>query len=299
MRRGRSRRYTRLRAQLALPLFALLTLLPLLAGCGTPAGTAVAAITEPTATPTATPRPTATPSPTSTPPPPTPTPTPRPATPTTPPTVTTSAEPTAAATTAAGPTPAVATSYTVNWSKWPQGTTQDNSYRRSYDAAKNEYDVALIEDDLELSLFAPEGLLFQDFVMDVDARRVKGLDSIGYGLVFRRQPKGDNDKASVRYIFYVSPQGLWSLFLVNKDGTTKTIRDLNPSSSIKVGDATNHLTVTCKGQKITLAANGQPLATIDDATLTSPGEIGVFILSPVNEHSTEVAFKNLTIKPAP
>jgi hypothetical protein len=220
-------------------------------------------------------------------------------TPTPAPTTTTSTEPTTGATPAAGPTPTVASNYTVDWSKWPQGTTQDNSYRRSYDATKSEYDVALIEDDLELSLFAPEELQFQDFVLDIDAHRVKGLDSIGYGLVFRRQPKGDNDKASVRYIFYVSPQGLWSLFLVNKDGTTKTIRDLNPASGIKVGDATNHLTVTCRGTKITLAANGQTLGTIDNATLTSPGEIGIFILSPVNDHSTEVAFKNLVVKPAP
>jgi hypothetical protein len=293
MRRAWLRRYTRLRAHLALPLLALLTLAPLLTSCGTPAGTAVAVLAEPTATPTATPRPTATPTPTSTPSPPTPTPTPRPVTPTAPPTATAGTEPTAVS------TPVVTTSYTVNWSKWPQGTTQDNSYRRSYDAAKNEYDVALIEDDLELSLFAPEELKFQDFVLEVDARRINGLDSIGYGLVFRRQPKGDNDQASVRYIFYISPQGLWSLFLVNKDGTTKTIRDLNPSSSIKVSNATNHLTVTCQGTKITLAANGQTLDTIDNATLTSPGEIGVFVLSPVNDHSTEVAFKNLGVKPAP
>ncbi len=276
----------------------LLLLTLAITACGAPEGTAIAALVPPTATATATA--TATPTPTPTPTvPPTPTPT---ATPTRVPT----RSPTATATVAPRPTTPVAVAttvggYTSNWRSWESGEDTTNKLRRTYDAAQNEYRVAVLADDQEWSFFAPEGQKFQDFTLEVEGRKVDGDDSAGYGLVFRRQPR-QGDKASERYIFYVTAQGRFSLFQVTADGTSRTLRPLdapNQQGVIKVGDAPNRLQVTSRGNQIVLAINGTSVYTLNNATITQAGEIGIFAKTPAGVPSAEFAFKNLQLKPNP
>ncbi|HEX5501118.1 MAG TPA: hypothetical protein VFW96_00765, partial [Thermomicrobiales bacterium] len=201
----------------------------LLGACGAPEEkTALVAAAEPSPTPipTATPRPTATatPSPTAT----------RPPSPTAPPT---RAVPSPTATTAARPTAAPADgSYAADFSQWYVGETA-GKYRTDYDQAADAYHLTIIENDYNVSVYAPEDRTFTDFVLEVDARRAAGPDAGGYGLVFRRQPRG-NDAASVRYIFYVQPEGHFGLYLVRPDGSEQTLQAPTPSAAIKVGNAT-------------------------------------------------------------
>ena len=186
-------------------------------GCGAPEGTTVAALAAPTATPTAIPTPTATATPTVLP---TATAT---VAPTATPTRIATQRPTVAPTVAPRPTTptAVATplgTYTATWQNWQQGEDSTNKLRYSFDAAQNEYHVQVLADDQEWSFYAPEGQKYKDFTLEVEARRVSGDDSVGYGLVFRRQPR-QGDKASERYIFYVTAQGRFSLFQITPENT--------------------------------------------------------------------------------
>ncbi len=60
--------------------------------------------------------------------------------------------------------------------------------------------------------------------------------------------------------------------------------------------------MTCQGNRITLAVNGQPLGTYT-ATLTGAGEIGIVVAVPDDASGAgpgiEAAFGNLRLAPAP
>ena len=223
----RRRAYRRTRGWAALPLAILL-----LSGCGTATSTAVVNLVEPTATavPTATPVPTATATvlPTAT------------VAPTrVPPTATlaNTPTPTRAANTPT-PRPSVAPTgtravpplggYVANWATWENGLDPDGRFRRTYQQASDEYRVQILEEDQEWSFFAPEGLSFQDFTLEVEANRVAGPDTIGYGLVFRRQARKEGSAASERYIFYVTPQGAtacsWSMRTIHNAPSGRSMR---------------------------------------------------------------------------
>lgn len=297
MRRGEG---GRVRGWAILPLVFLL-----LSGCGTTTSTAVAGLVEPTATATPSPTATATPSPTATA-------TAVPTATSVPPTATTANTPipTRAATLVPTPRPTVAPTtarlptpgggYAANWATWENGDDPDGRFRRTYQRAQDEYRVQILEEDQEWSFFAPEGQTYQDFTLDVEANRLTGPDTIGYGLVFRRQARKEGAAASERYIFYVTPQGRYSMFQVNADNTQHTLRPLDAPgvpSVIKVGDGTNRLRVTCQGAKIVLAINGVDVFTLTNATITQAGEVGVFVLTPVGVADATVAFRRLTLTP--
>lgn len=283
---------------------ALLCLTLGMTACGTPTGTAVAALVPPTATPTAT----ATPAPTAT-----ATPIPPTATATALPTATPTARPiptptrAATATTAPLPrptTPAASTApvggYRTNWRTWVTGEDTTNKLRRTYDAAQDEYRVAVLDEGQEWSLYAPESQKFQDFVLEVEGRRVAGPDGSGYGLVFRRQPR-QGDGQSERYIFYVTAQGRFTLYQVTADNKSRVLRPLDAAGAgvIKVGDEPNRLRVTARGGQIELAINGTSVFTTTNAAITQAGEIGIFAKSPDGTTATEVAFKDLQLRPVP
>ncbi len=252
-------------------------------GDATPTALPAAVVTTTTgAVPTATPTmaPATTPSPAITP---TTTATPLP---TTPPT----ASPTVVPTPAGG--------YAANFATWPTG--DQGNVRTRFDPAGGEYRVALLGRRDGRSLYAPGESRFDDFTLEVDARRVGGPEEDGYGLVFRRQPRGPNDVTNARYIFYVTTNGFYRLYLVNANGTTQDIQPPTPSSAIRRGAAANHLTVTCRGNRITLAVNGQTLGTYN-ATVTGAGEIGIVVAVPDDATRAgpgiDAAFSNLRLTP--
>lgn len=278
----------------SLGIAALLLLTLVLVGCGTPVSATIGiALVEPTRTPTALP-PTATPTTAPTVP------------PTIPPTVpaTSTATPLASITPTSGRppvTPASDGSYVADWTLWGMGENDQHEYRRSYDEAKNEYQIALLTDDQEWSFYAPEGQKYQNFTLEIEAYPVDGPDSLGYGLVFRRQAP-QTGKASERYIFYVTPQGRFSLFQVTPDNARKTLRQLDAPDRqgvIKVGKEPNRLKVICQGATITLLINDIEVFKLTNAAITQAGEIGVFATAPVGVKAMEVAYRNMVLTPLP
>ena len=137
-----------------------------------------------------------------------------------------------------------------------------------------------------------------DFTLDVDAHRISGPDTTGYGLVFRTQRQGANDKASVRLVFYITPEGSFGLYLVNADGTSTVLQAKTSQRAVKVGDQSNHLTVTAKGDKVTLGINGTTVGTYT-VQLTGAGGIGIHASNTNAAAEIEVAFKDLRLAPLP
>ncbi len=248
------------------------------------------------AVPTTTPSPTATIAPTATPAP----------TATLAPTMTPSATatPRGAPTSTLAPAPPTATplpsdvppgGYLADFSIWPAGEQADQ-LRASLDPATGEYRLTVLRSGSIQSVYAPEGQAFGDFTLEFEVRRTAGPDTGAYGVAFRVQPREPDARTSVRYVFFITPQGFFSLELVNKEGSGQRIQPLVFSRAIKRGDAPNRLLVSCQGDRITLGANGQELGTYS-AALVDPGYLGIFVRTPREASEMEAAFSNLRLFP--
>ncbi|MBN1221181.1 MAG: FHA domain-containing protein [Anaerolineae bacterium] len=123
-----------------------------------------------------------------------------------------------------------------------------------------------------------------DFELEVEVRQEDGAKSNSYGLLFRVK---DRDKF---YRFDISGDGF---FLVSKflDGQWYNLVDWTPSPDINPD--TNILKVSAFGSKITVWANGQPLASVTDDSF-SDGNFG-FFASTFGEPYMWVSFDNLKV----
>ncbi len=206
----------------------------------------------------------------------------------------------AANVTAVPPTPAPipAGGVTADLSKWPK-FEQPLAYRQGFDAASGEYRVVFQNDGKYLPIYDPNGQRITDFTLEVDVRQVSGKDGARYGLIFRSQPRDPEKKDREYYLFAIDSQGRYTIFYTLADGTFSQIVPTTsaPDGAFKTGiGAVNHLTVTCKGDKITIAVNDKQLATAT-ATLMQPGAFGLYVESPTSNGGIEVGFKNLRLSP--
>ncbi|MDQ6908675.1 MAG: DUF1080 domain-containing protein, partial [Chloroflexota bacterium] len=188
--------------------------------------------------------------------------------------------------------------YGADFSKW---TTNEvaGQYRKSFNPATGEYHIALLTDNINGQFASPETQNVTDFVLDVDAQLTTGPDAGRYGVVFRIQPQGANDKARAYYEFLIDGQGHYMLVRGETDNSYTFIQELiaAPPGVIKGGiNAMNHLTVTCKGNKITLAVNGTTLNTYT-AMIMQPGNIGLGLNAPPSINGVEASYKNLRLSP--
>lgn len=276
----------------------------LLAACGgqTPAPKAMAPVTM-TIAATALATPTRVSSPTATVPPNTATPLPPTATALLP--TVTLPPPTVAASAPPGPATPVAVLYTADFATWFVGAESDPlPFRAGYDPASREYRLALTDAARGYIYYryAPEGRGFADFRLDVEARRVAGPTNGGtYGVVFRARPAASGDRAVAQYNFYVTADGTFALNLLPPAGPVTNVVPRTASPAINTGEATNRLTVICRGDRITLAINDQTVGTYE-ATMQGEGAIGLYIANPANPAGPvgmEVAFKNLRVSALP
>lgn len=264
-----------------------IALVALLAACGAapfgpPSGSAIVGLVEPTSTPTPTATPTATPIPT-------PTATATRPSPTVTPTRTPS--PTRAAT-------RIANSAIADFGAWDVGDSDPpGRYRSSYDAATGEYLVEILEEATDWTLPSPDKAGFKDFRLEVEARRVAGADSVGYGLVFRRQARAQGQAASERYIFYVTAQGFYIFYAVGPDGKNTILKDLTPAPGVaRVGDSPNKMAVVCRGSEIRLLINDQQVFVEPNAKLLQAGSIGILAASSTTGGpNAKLAFKNIAL----
>ncbi len=94
---------------------------------------------------------------------------------------------------------------------------------------------------------------FEDFVLEVDARKLAGPDNNGIVVIFRLTNAANYNR------FEISSDGYYRLSVV-RNGVPRIISDYNYAASILTGEATNHITLRAQGDTFRFAVNGQPLA---------------------------------------
>lgn len=129
---------------------------------------------------------------------------------------------------------------------------------------------------------------FTDVVIEVDATQVSaGPESNNdYGVICRLQPEGDG------YYLVISGDGYYAVYRAF-EGEFEALVDWTPSDAIRQGNATNQLRAVCEGTHLTLYANQQLLAEVDDATFLE-GDIGLTATT-YEDQPTEVHFDNLVV----
>lgn len=195
--------------------------------------------------------------------------------------------------------------YAADFATWFVGAETDPlPFRAGYDPASGEYRLALTDAARGYIYYryAPEGRGFADFRLDIEARRVAGPTNGGtYGVVFRARPAASGDRAVAQYNFYITADGTFALNLLPPVGPVTNVVPRTASPAINAGEATNRLTVICRGNRITLAINDQTVGTYE-AALQGEGAIGLYIANPANPSGPvgmEVAFKNLRVSALP
>lgn len=148
------------------------------------------------------------------------------------------------------------------------GWLLDADADREFTYEDGEYSILANMPDSWWWAAAPTDVLFSDFTVEVDLRQLSGLEQHNYGIVFRAQ--GDNF-----YRFGISGAGEYALFKVQNDRWIRLL-DWTKSTTIRPGSGSNHLKVTAKGSKISLYANGELLASINDASFAQ-GAIGIYV----------------------
>ena len=122
--------------------------------------------------------------------------------------------------------------------------------------------------------------------IDVDAHRVSGPDDNQYGLFCRFQDEGNY------YEFDISGDGYYAIFL-RQGGEYRTLASWTATKAINQGQASNHLSVLCEGDRLGMWINGEFVAEVFDDTF-SEGEIAL-IAGSIDEPDVLVAFDNLRV----
>jgi hypothetical protein len=125
-----------------------------------------------------------------------------------------------------------------------------------------------------------------DFEAEVEAKLEDGADSNGYGLLFRFQDRENF------YRFDISGDGYYLLSKFVK-GEWITIVDWTASPFINKGKVDNLLKVSAIGPTLTVSANGQQLASVEDDSL-SHGNFG-FFAGTFSEPNVWVSFDDLKL----
>ncbi len=134
------------------------------------------------------------------------------------------------------------------------------------------------------------GKKFTDLVIDVDATKIGGPDDNDFGVVCRYQ---DNENF---YYFAVSSDGYFGIskFI---DGTEALIGMeslMFDDTLVNLGNATNHISASCVGSKLSLSINGTSAVEVADSDLSS-GDIGL-IAGSYSEEGVDILFDNLVVR---
>lgn len=148
----------------------------------------------------------------------------------------------------------------------------------------------------KFSSFGSSNRFFGNTVIDVDATPVSGPDpnDYSYHVGCRVQSNADG------YIFEVEADGYYAAGYYKGGGndyvSLLTGDDWQPSSAIKQGLQANHLTVTCSGNQLKLAINGQVVYSGQDSTFTE-GDIDLGAATyDKNNQPAEIHFTDLEVK---
>jgi len=165
------------------------------------------------------------------------------------------------------------------------GWLLDANEDREFAYEDGEYSILAKMPDSWWWAAAPTDEPLSDFTVEVDLQQLSGLEEHNYGIVFRAQ--GDDF-----YRFGISWAGEYVLFKVQNDRWIRLL-DWTKSEAIRPGSGSNHLKVTTKGSQISLYANGELLASINDASFAQ-GAIGLYV-EKQGTMDTQVRFDNIKV----
>jgi cell wall-associated NlpC family hydrolase len=150
---------------------------------------------------------------------------------------------------------------------------------------KYRWDATAHEDVVWWSV--PDIILDDDFYLTVEARRVSGVESGQYGLVFRRS---DSDN----YALFKIEDGQYFKFSLQYGGEWHTVIDWTETSAVLPGKV-NRLTVIAEGTHYTFYVNDQYVGEAEDDRL-SQGKAGMVIELIHTDDTAVFEFDNLEIR---
>lgn len=131
------------------------------------------------------------------------------------------------------------------------------------------------------------GVAAADFAARVDVRNAAAAEG-SLGLVF-----GISDDWTQLYTFEVWPDGYFGVYRLGGDQWFKLAAGY--SGAVSTGAAVNRLRVERNGAQIKAYANGQLLATVNDAAYTGSGHIGVY--AGAGQPDLDARFDNFAVYP--
>lgn len=137
-------------------------------------------------------------------------------------------------------------------------------------------------------VWANPGRSFDDVHIAVDATKLGGPDDNDFGVQCRYQ---DVDNF---YVFIISSDGYYGIGKVaNGEQQLIGMETLDTSDAILQGQATNHIEAECKGNQLTLWANGVKLYTTQDSDYAS-GDVGL-MAGTYDVVGTDISFDNFIV----
>ena len=139
----------------------------------------------------------------------------------------------------------------------------------------------------------PDTLALTDVVLSASFRKTGGPAGGGYGLIVRDQataPRDGQSQAGPFYVFEVGDKGELGVWLRDGDRWIDLL-PWTPSDAIHPGTATNELTVSAIGDRLSFLINGIPVASQLDPVLRH-GAAGIF----VGGDSNQVTVERLTVR---
>jgi hypothetical protein len=167
-------------------------------------------------------------------------------------------------------------------SGWKRSEGQDGVA----DYADGVYQIAVFEPNYDI--WASAGQQFSDARIEVEAKKAGGPDDNDFGLICRLQ-EGESF-----YAFLISSDGYYGIFKSTSEGFAPiTGEGMQPSSVIRVGEATNQIRADCVGDTLTLFTNGSQLLQVTDSELNA-GDVGL-IAGTFSEPGTQMLFDNFVV----
>lgn len=168
-----------------------------------------------------------------------------------------------------------------NWSTGEDGDArlaiEDSMFRIQVNAPQNIY-------------WTTAGQNFTDVHIDVDSKKLAGPDPAEYGVVCRY-----NETNGIYNFYYLVIAGdtyAAIVKVVNGEQQEISARD-RKFDPIQGGNASNHITTECVGNRLSLSANGTELLSVTDDTHTS-GDVGL-IVTTYEEGGADVKFDNFVV----
>jgi hypothetical protein len=161
--------------------------------------------------------------------------------------------------------------------------SDDGNIRREY--LNGEYRMLVREEDW--TALARPGVQFSDYILEVDVRNATGIYG-SYGLAFGVSNAGDQF-----YTFEIDPNQGFDIWRYNAT-TGWTDLSSGTSFSINWGTAWNHLKVIRNGSQISVYANGQVVAIVNNGSYLGSRGVGL-ITSSHSQSNVDARFDNFAV----